>query len=361
MRENIKIFSRFDMRDWQQMDAFFALTHGEKHVLRNRPLFDWFFLRNGKEAANLIVAYAGSKLISLLGYLPTKFLWGKETIEGAWMAHWMTLEGYRSGIGALLMRRMTELYPIVAGQGASAMNQDIVTKMEFKFQERIPKVVGVFHPDKVEQQFGFRSPLNKIDVPRETPAPIESERITDALYSPDWVDYPCLRYGTLRDADYLNHRYIDYPFLKYHVFVEGPRSSPAVCVSRIIETSAGIRVARMLEFYFPETGSGKAQGVSLIRNCLAFFESNRCDYVDFYCTSEVPLKVLLELGFSYDSEGRLPSLLDPIDLSRRFQNMELHVARDLKETYPDSEKSFYLTRADGDQDRPNESYRGLRP
>jgi hypothetical protein len=83
----------------------------------------------------------------------------------------------------------------------------------------------------------------------------------------------------------------------------------------------------MLEFYFPETGSGKAQGVSLIRNCLAFFESNRCDYVDFYCTSEVPLKVLLELGFSYDSEGRLPSLLDPVTAKPRSNGKLLPQAK----------------------------------
>jgi hypothetical protein len=357
MKQKIRVLSRFDMSDWSQMDAFFAETHGVNHVLRNRSLFDWFFLRNGNHEANLIVAYEGDRLISLLGYLPTRFLWGDEVVDGTWMAHWMTLEGYRSGIGALLMRRITELYPIVAGQGASLMNQEIVTMMKFKFQERIPKVVSVLNPRRIETILGVGAFRDAGSVSESTVLPMRCAAINHERYNPDWTQYPSLKFGTLRDAAYLSHRYIDYPFLKYEVFIDGPRSSPAVCVARIIDTAAGIRVARLLEFFFPETLGGREQGKVLIKQCMGLFMSCDCDYVDFYCTADAALGLLLEVGFDYDADGRLPSLLDPIDMSRRFQNWELHISRDLKVRYPEAEDRFYLTRADGDQDRPNESYR----
>lgn len=342
------------------MDRFIAMTHGENHALRNRPLFDWFFLRNkNKEMANLIVAYEGDKLISLLGYLPTQFLWGSEEISGVWMAHWMTMEGYRFGIGALLMKKITEMFPVVAGQGASLMNQEIVTKMKFKFLEKIPKVVYVFNHDKVEQFFNYRIEkkddilLERCAVAKETTA------ITRENFNPDWNLYPSLKYGTLRDSDYLNYRYIDYPFFKYNIFIEGEAVSPVLLVARIVETSKGIRVARILEFFFPEDESGKKRGLSLVKKCLTFFKQHNCDYADFYCNSNTHLNLLLEANFTNENVGALPSLLDPIDMSRRFQNLELFVSSELKAKYPNCENEFVVTRADGDQDRPNESYRNI--
>jgi len=358
MKSTLSIHPQFEMSDWQQMDQFIAMTHGESHTLRNKPLFDWFFLRNeNKNKANLIVAYEGNKLISLLGYMPTKFHWGNIEITGAWMAHWMTMEGYRFGIGALLMKKITEMFPVVAGQGASQMNQEIVTKMKFKFLEKIPKVVYIFNHEKIERFFNFKVE-NRIDcASAQSNVANEVTVINDENFNPSWDLYPSLKYGTLRNSDYLNYRYIDYPFFKYHIFIEGDSSSPVVLVARIADTSEGIRVARILEFFFPENESGKRSAVLLINKCLNLFEQLSCDYADFYCNLMAPISLLLEANFAEDALGDLPSLLDPIDMSRRFQNMELFVSSELKERYPNCENEFIVTRADGDQDRPNESYR----
>jgi hypothetical protein len=360
MQRKISILTKFSMSDWHQMDRFIAKTHGEKHVLRNRSLFDWFFLRNkNKDEANLIVAYEGDKLISLLGYLPTRFLWGNEEITGVWMAHWMTLEEYRFGIGALLMKKITELFPIVAGQGASHMNQKIVTKMNFKFIEQIPKVVYVLNYNKIMSTFNFQVEKNIDCTTEKYGVPKETTTISKEKYCPNWILYPSLRYGTLRNCDYLKYRYIDYPFFKYHIFIEGESSAPAVCVVRIIDTTTGIRIARILEFFFPENESGKTQGLFLIKKCLNYFKQHHCDYADFYCNATAYMDLLLEAGFIIENMGDLPSLLDPIDMSRRYQNMELFVSTELKKKYPNCENEFIVTRADGDQDRPNESYRNI--
>ncbi|MBS4096036.1 MAG: hypothetical protein KGZ83_04260 [Sulfuricella sp.] len=357
MKKRISISTKFSMSNWQQLDSFIATTHGENHVLRNRPLFDWFFLRNeNKDEANLIVAYEEGKLISLLGYIPTKFMWGREEVKGAWMAHWMTLEGYRFGIGALLMKKITEMFPIVAGQGASMMNQNIVAKMGFKFLEKIPKVVYAFKCDKLEKMFHFQASHKFVGVIAEHDSPSEVRIITKENFNPDWDNYPSMMYGTLKNRDYLTHRYIDYPFFKYYVFIEGEPASPAVCAVRIVETKEGIRVARMVEFFFPENESGKRQGLLLARKCLNFFKKNDCDYADFYCSGPAYMALLLEVGFIEEDTGGLPCLLDPIDMSRKSQNVELCVSSALKIRYPNCEDNFFVTRSDADSDRPNESY-----
>lgn len=361
MQKKIMISAKFLMTDWRQMDRFIAITHGENHVLRNRPLFDWFFLRNeDKNEANLIVAYEEDKLISLLGYVPTRFHWGDEEVDGAWMAHWMTLKEYRSGIGALLMKKIMEMFPIVAGQGASAMNQSIVTRLGFRFTERIPKVVCVFSREKIEGMFGYRVLAESGSRYDGTAVPRQTTLVDEATFRPDWRLYPSLRYGTLRDHRYLQHRYVDYPFFKYCVFVEGDPVSPAVCVVRIVDATSGIKVARILEFFFPENEAGRQRGLLLAGKCLNFFRQANCDYADFYCTAPAYLDLLVKAGFTVEDTGALPSLLDPVDLSRRYQNLEVYTSPQLRAKYPEGEAEFTVTRADGDQDRPNATFRIVR-
>jgi hypothetical protein len=359
MNNKVSILSKFPMQNWEQMDKFIAATHGERHVLRNRPLFDWFFLRNGNaEEANVIVAYEGDKLISLLGYIPTNFRCDEEIVAGAWMAHWMTMPGHRFGIGALLMKKIIEMFPVVAGQGASLMNQAIVTKMKFKFLEKIPKVIFVFNCNKIEQVFGHKVVHHRPGEIDLAGLPHEIAKMFSENFRPDWRNYPSMKFGTLRDENYLNERYFNFPFFDYKVFLEGPAVSPTVCVTRIIDTNEGVRVGRVLDFFSPETETGRRQSFSLLNKCLYLFKKTGCDYVDFYCTAAPYLDMFLEVGFIKDEDGSLPSLLDPIDRSRKFQNMELWGAPLLKQKYPDFENGFIVMRADGDQDRPNESYRG---
>jgi len=239
------------------------------------------------------------------------------------------------------------------------MNQEIVTKMKFKFLKKIPKVVYIFNQDKVLISFGFRI-VNKIDCSIEKyDLAKETTTITRECFNPNWDLYPSLKYGTLRDSYYLIYRYLDYPFFKYNIFIEGEASSPVVLVARIIETNEDIRVARILEFFFPENEPGEKRGLSMVIKCLNYFKQQNCTYADFFCNSDVHVNLLLDAGFINEDMGALPSLLDPIDMSRKFQNLELYVSPELKRRYPNCENAFIVTRADGDQDRPNESSRNI--
>jgi hypothetical protein len=172
-----------------------------------------------------------------------------------------------------------------------------------------------------------------------------------------------MSFSTLRDVAYLNSRYVDYPFFRYDIFVKGPATAPAVCVVRVIDGldkdgKQVVKVGRILEFFFPENSEGIGEGKTLLKQVVSYFGQQNCDYADFYCTNDSYIKFFLENAFKQDSEGTLPSLLDPVDGSRKYQNFEIFVSKKLAETYPEAKSTFYITRADGDQDRPNKSYRG---
>lgn len=354
--KKITLLSKFPMKDWDQMNQFIATTHGHGHILRHRPIFEWFFVRGeDKEHANMLVAYEEDKLVSLLGYLPTDFNWNGEVVYGAWTAFWMTIEEYRNGVGVLLMRKLTELFPIVATQGASAMNQAIVSKMRFQFLERIPKSVYVFNSEKIASSLGYNKTKSNLNFDLvEDINEVDFSGMKD--YSPEWNLYPALNFGTLRTHQYIDQRYATYPFFKYKIFVEGPKNSPSVCVARVVETDRGIKVARILDFFFPETKEGKEEGLSLMKKCLKHFQKQGCDYADFYCTSLTYLETLEAVSFERDYNDELPSLLDPIDMSRKVQNAEIYVAPTLKAKSPEGINQFFISRGDGDQDRANKSY-----
>ena len=179
------------------------------------------------------------------------------------------------------------------------------------------------------------------------------EEFTREVYSPDWSNYSELAFSGLRDYDYINKRYFSYPFHKYEIFVSGSADKPLLLVYRKIKTSLGFLVGRIVEALIPSDCSQKDFDNFLIKTIRYF---HGCAYIDFYCTSKKYIDLFRVSGFVLDENGSLPSLLDPVDLGRKYQNFEIWVSPNIRKQYPDIENDFFLSRGDGDQDRPNQSY-----
>ncbi len=353
----LRIDDRFNMADWDEMESFIARTHGKSHVMRDRPIFEWFYCRNLVDAgmANVVVARHSSELVAILGYVPTAFLYAGERVQGTWTALWYALPEHRHGVGALLMRRLGELFDVVAGQGASDMNRAVVRAMGHSFVETIPKVILVLDGKEInallpEYVATIFQPVTRHDS-HEAARSLEL-----SSYSPEWNHYPDMQFSTLRDFEYLNHRYIKYPFMEYEVLVLGQPETPSVAVLRVIDSSTGVRVGRLLEFFGPDSREFGDQSTALLDQVVARCQSQGCSYMDFYCTSPDSIALFQTYGFARDDAGKFPSLLDPIDFSRRRQNLECYVNPDLLPRLPDWQERLYASRGDGDQDRPNAAY-----
>lgn len=353
----LRIDDRFNMADWDEMESFIARTHGKSHVMRDRPIFEWFYCRNLVDAgmANVVVARHNSELVAILGYVPTAFLYAGDRVQGAWTALWHALPEHRHGVGALLMRRLAELFDVVAGQGASDMNRAIVKVLGHSFIETIPKVVLVLDQEEISASLpGYEVTPFRPATPHdshEAARPLEF-----SSYSPQWRHYPDLQFSTVRDFEYLNHRYVKYPFMDYEVLVLGQPKTPSVAVLRVIDSSVGVRVGRLLEFFGPDIRDFGDQSTALLDQVVARCQSEGCGYMDFYCTSPDSIALFQEYGFARDDAGDFPSLLDPVDFSRRRQNLECYVNPDLRPRLPNWQSTLYASRGDGDQDRPNASY-----
>jgi hypothetical protein len=354
----LRIDDHVSMEEWELIRNFISRTHGKRHVMQERMLFEWFYCRNGAEDANLVVGRDGSDLVSILGFVPTTFHLNGQQVSGVWTALWFTIPEYRHGVGALLMRRLSERFSIVAGQGASSMNRAVVTAMGHHFLDTIPKVVGVLDTQAMESW--INTPRWKSSLRVLSPHLGVSARGLEAeSFLPKWENYPHMAFSTLRDFTYLHTRYVSNPFFEYQVRVIGDPETPSVAVYRRISTTTGLVVGRVLEFFGPRGAQFQRQNQALLTLVVAECAEIGCTYIDFYCTDLDSVAMFEDSGFVRDDEGDLPSLLDPIDGSRRQQNLEYFVNQGSVDSAGSWRGCLYATRGDGDQDRPNATYAEL--
>lgn len=355
----ISLVDTFPKSRWEELHDFIKKTHGENHVMKNQELFDWYYSPSEDcEIYNMLVGLKNNQVISILGYLPTKFIVNGHVINGAWTALWFTLPKERSGIGALLMKRLMELFPIVAGQGASSMNREIVEALGHDFQAIIPKLVGFIDAGEVRSFWQSSDGVAKnLMIPKQTN---KQKEATSLALEFNWKEYSNIKFGTLRDSSYIRKKYISNPFLRYEIIQTGYERTPTIAIVRIIQTDLGFRVARIVEFFGPNISDYESQWEEALLEIVMLASNKNCSYIDFYSTSKEINSFLSKMGFYNDNKGALPSLLDPVDFERRSQNLEVFINPNLRVEEKISIQNFFVTRGDGDQDRPNATYEILR-
>lgn len=359
--EDVIPFSR-----WSAIDAFLAHTYSPAYVMRRRDLFEWQFKsRDGRDEATMVCAWRDERLIAVLGYMPSPLFWGTVgvKVQGTWMANWMVHPEERTGIGWTLMRRLQERFPVVLGQGANDANRSLATKLGFAFFDRIPRMLTVFSVDSAAllsrdpvtargrlEGMVYSSHENAASASKET-------RSFDAeSFAPDWSRYSSLGYGTVRDASYLTYRYLNHPMWRYRLVIAGPDSAPALCVFRIAHTTGAYRlpVGHIVELLFPESEIGRSCGVVVLRRALREMAAAGCAFGDFFCSASAHQEVALEAGMALEQDKVLPHRLCPIDHRDRGQNLEVW-ASDEMGPMPRIDE-MYITKSDGDQDRPNDPF-----
>ena len=161
-------------------------------------------------------------------------------------------------------------------------------------------------------------------------------------------------YGTWRDADFFNWRYLAHPIFRYRPLITAGSGGAVtgLAVWRVAELHpSGIHLGRVVEF-LPAEGFAEP----LARALLGALSEEGVSVVDFSTTTECFDRTLADCGFvaERDFTERVPRLLDPPSYASSFVNI---VAKNLRASDPtggfDSFANWYATSADGDQDRPN--------
>lgn len=340
------------------------------HILsRDSELLRWQHALPGDTTRlSVLTAREGDDLTSVLGLIPFRFCERGKSLTACWLALWMApaekshkLAGLR-----LLQKAITRNCSFVGVLGVNEDVYSIYDAFGFHIRKTIPRWILPGSPKHAKSLFGDQTTVDgpttwgmrQPEVDESTSINLiewntESTERWDSAWSENFA--PRLM-GTFRDADYLRWRYIDHPRFKYVVrFAEDPESGSlsGLLVYRV-ETVRDheVKVLRILEFL----GSGST-GKELACAVTQAAESEGVAFSDFYCTSQAFAAPLEEAGFILEEKLgiSIPSRFQPLD----WQSITLNgafwaspeVAEDSRSFFQTSD--FYVTRADGDQDRPN--------
>lgn len=336
-----RLHDTFPLSNWAAMDRFLVRCYGERYVLRDQALMRWQY---GLTPEDLGIFWYGTEdeVISILGYRATPMFWGgvDKPVRAAWVTNWMTDPAHRSGVGAALMRRAQELFPVVLAQGASAFNKPIAERLGFRILEPIGRMIAVFDAARTHEF------LAEGVLPAELG--IEDKDIQSEDYTPDWKRYPsCMHFSTIRDAAFIDWRYRRHPAFDYRVLTKGS----ALCVWRM-ETSRGNvedKVGRIVELIHAD--GDRSSGEVVLRAALGQMRAEGAAFADFLCSAKVFRDTAEVVGMTDATDLALAFRLSPVEKRLRRQNIEFWADSGLPQ--PPDLDFWYVTKADGDQDRPN--------
>jgi hypothetical protein len=343
------------MSDWNVVSRFMTETYSPSYIMRNTQLFEWQFSRSQHQGvANMVCAYDEGSLVGILGYIPVDMFWGnkEKLIQGAWMANWMVHPSHRKGVGPLLMRRLMELYPVLLGQGAGIMNVPIARTLGFRVFPKIPRFIAIFDHQRT-RQFLTSPDCSLPDVLTTRTPFLHIERGLSDEYNPDWGRYSDLQFASVRNAEYLNWRYVNHPLFSYYILIAGEPTEPTVCVYRLEQTKGVVVdcVGRIVELFFPDGRDGEILGREILSAALYDMQQRGCAFVDCYFSSSRGSQAVIEAGMFDATDLALATRLSPVELNHHPQNLEMWVKSGFN--YPDDLAKLYVTKSDGDQDRPN--------
>jgi hypothetical protein len=346
------------------------------HILaRDRELLEWQY-RDFSDRGRLSVLLAEheGQPVGMLGVIPRGFCVRGQRVPGLWLAMWLTTPEWRARrLGLRLLQQLfTGQNDMIAVLGVNVdTTGGIYRALGFSLWELIPRWVRVISPEALDSllvdlwaQYPAGARQSWLATARRDDAgPTSSMRllIWDEDLAGRWDEawqrcFGPRLIGTWRDAAYLRWRYVDHPRYRYDLRFAEDRATGALAglVVYRIETvrDRGERVLRVVEFL-----STEAAAAPLARAVVEAGEAAGVAFADFFCTSPVFTAGLEAAGFAREETlpAALPSRFQPLDAGHTRLNGVFWARPAI--TGGDAAfiqtPALYVTRADGDQDRPS--------
>jgi hypothetical protein len=341
-----------EIKEWKKIRFFFKNNYSNNYIFTIKKVFQYYFLDKEKKKFNIINYQKNGKIIGILGYFKSNFIWDKNNsfTKGVWTANWMVDRIFRNGVGVILMRRLQELNKIVMGQGAGDANVKIVVKMENEYYDYINRVV--FYNNLKEIRY-FDRKISKVcdyklsNINSEIVYASEKEILEN--FKPNWKIYKYYRYCTVRSPEYIIQRYLKHPFFDYKILMIGKNQQTSLLIFRIEKISNKKKAIRILELIVPGTEQGKKNAYILINEIKKIFLEKKYTFIDFFCSNSIINKLFLKNKFLSAKNLKIPIKLRPVQRKIVHQNLEVFYKDLTKFKFANS----YITKSDGDQDRIN--------
>lgn len=359
-----------DCRDdhLSSLHAFFARAYRPDYKLRvSETLFRWQFRETPDSEGNvyhLRLALNDGEIAGCLGYIPVETNLGSRVVRGAWVINWMIDPNQRRlGLGPFLMREVTRQFEVTLNVGPNRDARDLLSRMGWTDYGELSRYVYVLDA----QAAGALTENGKLEWPaRASPAERKSsqdvavtlvDRFDDdatELWDGSLATEGASTGGTRRSAKFLNWRYADHPQFNYRLFEARDKGGLAgLAVYRVEQVhELPVRVGHLVELISEAGRRFDGEGILL----QSVFDDARVQGVaaiDFFCASRRFSASLARCGFLSGEDpaiAQIPILFQPLDRRRAGIPFMAYLGNIPEGT---EVQDWYVTKGDGDQDRPN--------
>jgi GNAT superfamily N-acetyltransferase len=327
------------------------------YILSRDPAFlRWQFGPTPGSSADhhVIIALVDDRIRGCIGYIPIDLTVGGRQMRAAWAANWMVDQSVRRlGLGPLLVRDLVKRFEVTLALGGNSDAHDLLPRMGWTDFGMLHRYVAVIDPRaaaRLTESNTLDWPVEPMPAGYGRPPAARVPRFHDDVTAFWDEGFGSTMAGTRRSAAYLNWRYADHPTFEYRMFeLRCDGRIQGFGVSRIEAVrDSDVRVARILELV-----GDRDRPQALLSAMLDDARDSGAAVVDFFCSSARMDQVLADAGFLQSRmapAAEIPILFQPIDRSRTGV---LFMASLTKAPHELATAEWYVTKSDGDQDRPS--------
>ena len=335
-------------------DFIVASYRDPNYVMLSPAFLRWQFLDNPANhtgAYTLWLVVHREEIVAQLGFVPFLGLTpAGQHFQGAYPINLMVQPEYRSaGVGAVLLARLLNQVPCLVNPGVNQAGATLGEGLGMTDLGYLRRYVAVIDGQAARAiAVDGRLPGGVEEV---TTVGTAAGQITSSTKVPKEVGasfaFPQPCYGAERNRDFLRWRYECHPAFTYEflfsldfrsilVFHEEREKSTGAVIIRVVDALAK-----------PE------HQAALFHSALLLAKTRGAAIVDFYCSLNCYDAALKASGFFDEAEhsnGRIAALFQPLD----FRKTGIRVLASQPVLNSRGQESWYVTKADSDQDRPND-------
>lgn len=352
-----ELIQDFSKEDFCHFFVFIKKHFHDKYILLQKDFLTWQYHSKFIKCPSLSIKIIKNKndFLGYLGLIPLKFKYFSSVIQTRCLANLMIDESVRKiGLGSVLTKSAEKEIDLLYVTGYNSKVATMYEQLGWVININLKRFVYIINNKKVNaltETFTFAKTINaNLSYP---------DLFFNEIYSFDttindfWqkikYKYPIT---AERSDEYLNWRYTNHPLLKYHLFIVQKKKQIQSFLILRIEEPAGYKIARIIDF----VSTDDAEEFTL-NKIINYCKKQEVDFIDFFFTGEFHANSLKKLGLvetNKEPYSRIPILFNPINRQRITINFAFKlVNKDLYDDRINDIKNWYITKGDGDQDRPN--------
>lgn len=349
----------------QDLPSFkhFIRTHfHDRHILLDDSYFDWQYKKNPfntfPEYSVKIIKHK-DEILGYCGVIPIELQVGTTTMSAGVFANLLVDEKIRGfGFGTLLVKAITEEFPISFVNGYSEKLKKVCQRLPGWIEMgNLHRMIGVLNVGKTRILSDQDRDLQTVSISKKRDSQLKKIKRFGNEIEEFWSTVQ-ERYSitTNRSTLYLNWRYSSHPLLSYDIFeylVDSKVVAYAVIrIEKFIYNTQEFTVARIIDCMSHQTAE-----VDLFDALINYYMQKKIDFIDYFYSGSTHTNALRDLGFvdsDTDLHSSIPLLFNPVDRGRSGINWVVCSTTESAHSMNFSdENSWYITKGDGDQDRPN--------